>query len=320
MIGKKREYPQDILILEAVSRRFPQKRAELEKKLYRKRAGYKGETILDYHLAQIDHSEMVILHDLRIPINATHFQIDTLILTSCFILIIDSKYLAGTLIFLPEFDQMLRIQNDIEESFPDPILQAKTQVSQLRTYLKKHHYTPPPLEHLVAISNSQSIIKNPTNNREVSSRVFRSSSVAFKIPPFYQKHTNCHLTQNDLKKISRQLVKSHEPFLPDIHSMSLPFDQILQGVQCIACEVFGMDYHQGKWHCRSCGHNSADAHIQALKDYFLIFGPEITNKQFREFMKINSPSTAKRILASIDLVCTGTNKGRTYSPAKRFFD
>ncbi|MBT2685337.1 nuclease-related domain-containing protein [Bacillus sp. ISL-37] len=323
MIGKKREYPKEIMILEAIVRRFPPddfRKAEFEKKLYRKRAGYKGEKTLDYYLEQIDHSEMVILYDLRIPINSTHFQLDTLIITPYFLLIIDSKNYAGTLIFLPEFNQLIRVQNDIEEVFPDPILQTKIQASQLKAFLKKHHITPPPIENLVAISNSQAIIKNPTNDKEVSYRVFRSANVAFKIPPFYQKHTQSHLSKNEMKKIARHLIKAHEPLVPDPKSMNLPFDKIVKGGQCPACEAFGMDYRQGKWTCFSCGHKTADVHIQALRDYFLIYGPSITSKQFREFMKVRSPSTAKRLLSSMNLTFDGTTKGRTYFPGKSFFD
>lgn len=323
MIGKTREYPKEIMILEALVRRFPPddfKKAEFEKKLYRKRAGYKGEKTLDYFLEQFDHSEMVILNDLRIPINNTHFQIDTLIITTNFLLIIDSKNYAGTLIFLPEFNQLIRILNDIEEVFSDPILQTKIQASQLKAFLEKHHITPPPIEYLVAISNTQAIIKNPTNDQEVSYRVFRSTNVAFKIPPFFKKHTQSLFSKNDMRKIARHLVRAHEPLVPDPKSMNLPLDKMVQGVQCPACEEFNTDYHQGKWTCKECGHKSADAHIQALKDYFLIYGPSITSKQFRDFTKVKSPSTAKRLLSSSDLTFFGTTKGRSYSPGKRFFE
>ncbi|MBT2678936.1 NERD domain-containing protein [Bacillus sp. ISL-35] len=134
MIGKTREYPKEIMMLEAIVKRFsPEhyKKAVFEKKLYRKLAGYKGEKTLDYYISQIDHSEMLILQDLRIPINDTHFQLDTLIITPYFLLNIDSKYYAGTLTFLPEFNQLIRFHNDIEEVFADPILQARIQASQL---------------------------------------------------------------------------------------------------------------------------------------------------------------------------------------------
>ncbi|WP_079506822.1 nuclease-related domain-containing protein [Mesobacillus jeotgali] len=323
MIGKVREFPKEIMILEAIVRRFPAddyRKADFEKKLYRKLAGYKGEKTLDYHLSQIDHSEMLILQDLRIPINDTFFQLDTLIITPQFLLNIDSKNYAGTLIFLPEFNQLIRVQNDIQEVFSDPILQARIQASQLKAFLKKHHIDPPPVEYLVAISNSQALIKNPDHDPDVSYRVFRSSFVAYKIPQVYQKYPKAILSKNDMKKISRHLIKAHQPLIPDNKTMNLPLDQMIQGAQCPSCETFGMDYRQGNWTCNYCGNTSKDAHIQALKDYFLIYGPFITNRQFRELTNINSTTTANRILTSLNLVYNGTNKGRTYSPPKNFFD
>lgn len=323
MIGKTREYPKEIMILEAIVKRFPPdhyKKAVFEKKLYRKLAGYKGEKTLDYYLSQIDHSDMLILQDLRIPINDTHFQLDTLIITPYFLLNIDSKYYAGTLTFLPEFNQLIRFHNDIEEVFADPILQARIQASQLQAFLKKQHIDSPPVEYMVAISNSQAQIKNPDHDSDVSFRVFRSSNVAYKIPPLYQRYPKSFLSKNDMKKVSRHLIKAHEPLIPNYKTMDIPFDEMIQGVQCPDCEAFGMDYHQGDWTCKSCGYKSVDAHVQALKDYFLIYGPSITNKQFRNFLKIKSSSTARRILSSMELILTGTNKGRTYSPGKNFFD
>lgn len=323
MIGKEREFPREIMVLEAIVRRFPPddpKKGEFEKKLYRKLAGFKGERTLDYFLAQMDHSEMLILNDLRIPINDTHFQIDTLIITPYFFLNIDAKNFAGTLIFLPEFNQLIRIHNDVEEVFSDPILQARIQASQLKAFLRKHHIDPPPIEYFVSISNSQSLIKNPTNDPEVSYRVFRSPSVAFKISPFYQKYTRSFLAKNEMKKIARLLIKSNEPLILDPNTMNLPLDRMLKGVQCPICEEFGMTYLKGKWLCKGCGNKSADAHIQALRDYFLIYGPSITNKQFREFLMIESTSTGKRLLLSMNLHFIGINKGRIYSPAKSFFE
>jgi hypothetical protein len=323
LIGKVREFPKEIMILEAIVRRFPAddyRKTDFEKKLYRKLAGYKGEKTLDYHLSQIDHSEMLILQDLRIPINGTFFQLDTLIITPHFLLNTDSKNYAGTLIFLPEFNQLIRVQNDIEEVFSDPILQARIQASQLKAFLKKHHIDPPPVEYLVAISNSQAMIKNPDHDPDVSYRVFRSSSVAYKIPQIYQKYPKAVISKKDMKKFSRHLIKANEPLIPTYKTMDIPLNQMTQGVQCPVCEIFGMDYHQGNWTCKSCGHVSKDAHVQALKDYFLIYGPSITNRQFRDFTNIKSTTTAKRLLSSMNLLYNGTNKGRTYSPPKNFFD
>lgn len=321
MIEKTRNFPREITVLKTILRRFtlnPQLQAELESKLSRKSAGYRGEKELDYHISQFDHSKFYILHDLRIPHNNTHFQIDSLLISNTFILIIDSKNYAGTLDFYPEFNYLLQTLNGIEKVYPDPILQTRTQASQLKSFLLKHHFSPPPIEYLVSISNSQAVIRNPGNSQEVTMRVFKTPAVAYKIQSLNDKYHKQVLSTKEIKKITKLLLKSHEPYIPDILSMNLPMDQVHKGVQCPECSRIGMKKIHGNWVCKKCGHLSKDAHIDALRDFFIINGPAITSRQFCDFLNIPSIHQAKRLLSSMDLDSTGTKKGRVYKPGKNF--
>lgn len=321
LIIKNRPIPKEIRVYQAIIRRFPvnhPRKAEFENKLSRKRAGYKGEKELDYHISQIDHSKLTILHDLRIPFNGTHFQIDSLLLSNSLFIPIDSKYYAGTLEFYPEFNQMIQYLNGIEKAYLDPILQAKTQARQLKAFLKSQQFSPPPFEPLVAITYSQALIKNPTDNKEVSQRVFKSPGVFFKISPYLKKYRNEILTDQDVKKIAKLLMRKNTAYLPDLKAMNLPFDELQTGVECSSCNTLGMERIHGVWACKKCGHLSKDAHINALKDYYLIYGPSITNRQFRDFLNISSIHQSKRLLSSIDLESVGSKKGRVYTPGKNF--
>ncbi|WP_170169126.1 NERD domain-containing protein [Mesobacillus subterraneus] len=321
MIIKNRSIPKEIRVYEAIVRRFPAnhpRKAEFENKLSRKRAGYKGEKELDYHISQIDHYNLTILHDLRIPYNGTHFQIDSLLLSNSLIIPIDSKYYAGTLEFYPEFNQMIQYLNGFEKAYLDPILQAKTQARQLQAFLKSQQFSPPPFEPLVAITYSQALIKNPTQNKEVSQRVFKTPGIFYKLSPYLEKYQKEILTDQDVKKIARLLMRKNTPYLPDLKAMNPPFDELQTGVECPSCHTLGMERIHGVWGCRKCGHLSKDAHINALKDYYLIYGPSITNKQFRDFLQLSSIHQAKRLLLSMDLDSSGTKKGRVYKPGKNF--
>ncbi|CAM3887737.1 NERD domain-containing protein [Mesobacillus thioparans] len=321
MIEKYRDFPREITVLKAILRRFtlnPQLQSELESKLSRKLAGYKGERELDYHLSQFDHTRFYILHDLRIPHNKTHFQIDSLLISDTFMLIIDSKNYAGTLDFYPEFNYLLQTFNGIEKVYPDPILQTRTQASQLKSFLIKHHFSPPPIEFLVSISNSQAIIRNPGNNQDVRIRVCKTPAVAYKVQSFSDKYHNEILSVKDIRKITKLLLKSHEPYIPDIPSMNLPMDQVQTGVQCPECQQIGMKKIYGSWICGKCGHLSKDAQIDALRDFFIIFGPAITSRQFTDFLHISSIHQSKRLLSALDLDSTGCKKGRIYTPGKNF--
>lgn len=322
LIEKNRDFPREITVLKTILRRFslnPQLQSELESKLSRKLAGYKGEKELDYHLSQFDHTEFYILHDLRIPHNNTHFQIDSLLISNTFILVIDSKNYAGTLDFYPEFNYLLQTWNGIEKVYPDPILQTKTQAAQLKSFLIKHHFSRPPIEFLVSISNSQAIIRNPGNNQEVKVRVCKTPAVAYKIQSFNDRYPNEVLTIKEIRKITKLLLKSHAEYIPDISSMNLPEDQVRKGVQCPDCGHIGMNkIHGSNWVCKKCGHLSKDAHIDGLRDFFIIYGPTITSRQFSDFLNISSIHQSKRLLSALELDSTGSTKGRIYTPGKNF--
>ena len=321
MIAKNRSIPREIKIYEAIIRRFPlnhPRKAEFENKLSRKRAGYKGEKELDYHISQINHSKLTILHDLRIPFNDTHFQIDSLLISNSLIIPIDSKYYAGTLEFYPEFNQMIQYLNGIEKAYLDPILQTKTQARQLNGFLVSHHFAPLPFEPLVAITHSQAFIKNPTQNKEVSQRIFKSPGIFYKITPYLEKYQQEILSDQDMKKIVKLLLKKNTPYLPDLKALTLPYGEMRKGVECPVCTTFGMDRIHGNWVCKQCGYISKDAHVLALKDYFLIYGPSITNSHFSDFLNISSIHQAKRLLSSMNLDTIGSKKGRVYTPGKSF--
>ena len=323
MIAKTRTIPLEILIFEAVLTRMPPdhpRKTEFHTKLIKRRAGYKGERELDYHLAQLPEQDFTIIQDLRLPHKNTFFQLDNLLLGPSFFLNLESKYFSGALEFDQEFDQMIRTINDTQEAYLNPILQAKIQISRFRTWLAEHQFTPPPIEYFVTITNQQSIIKNPAHNKEVSYRVCRSARIPFKIDDIKNKYKNDVFPKKEIKKLTRLLIKSHEPLIPNMKSLNLPLADLLTGIQCPKCAAFRMERTYGTWYCKACGHTSKDAHIAAIRDYFLLFNPSITNPQLRKFLHIDSADLATRILNSMNLTVEGTTKKRIYSPPINYFN
>ncbi|MFX3623267.1 MAG: nuclease-related domain-containing protein [Ectobacillus sp.] len=135
MIVKERKKPVKIQKLEALLRRLPPqhpKQKEIEENLAKSLSGYRGEQSLDYYLSFLPPKQQLILHDLRLKENGRYFQIDTLILTKAFILIIEAKNIAGTIFFDTAFHQLIRTIDGKEEAFPDPIMQITRQKQQLQ--------------------------------------------------------------------------------------------------------------------------------------------------------------------------------------------
>ena len=60
-------------------------------------AGYYGEKSLDYHLSSLNQEKFDIYPGLRLSIRSQYFQIDSLVITTRFLLIIEIKNLKGEL-------------------------------------------------------------------------------------------------------------------------------------------------------------------------------------------------------------------------------
>jgi hypothetical protein len=323
VIAKKRTIPLEILIYDAVVRRLPDRhprKSEFESKLIRRKSGFKGEKELDYFLSQFPDEDFTFIQSLRLPHYDTHFQIDTLLLSPNFTVVMEAKNHGGEIEFNNEFDQMIQRFDGNEKVYTNPVLQAKLQTSHLDNLLSQNHFPPSPLEFFVAVSNPQTLVLNPSRSKEVAYRVCRTARIPYKIIDLKSKYKNVYWSKKDIKRITKFLLKKHEPLIPDVSAMNITFKDLNLGIQCPRCSAFGMERTHGTWFCKSCGHTSKDAHTTAIKDYFLLYGNTLTNKQLRFFLQINSDDTATHLLKSLNLTSTGTTRNRVYHPPKDFYN
>lgn len=99
---KPRDNPTHLLRMEALSRRLilNHKHKQVVDHLARSlRAGYNGEKSLDFTLGFLPKDQFHILHNVRIKDEHGYFQIDTLIASPHFALIIEVKNIYGSIIF-----------------------------------------------------------------------------------------------------------------------------------------------------------------------------------------------------------------------------
>ncbi|MFV8826553.1 nuclease-related domain-containing protein [Alkalihalobacterium sp. APHAB7] len=313
MIKKEHKIPKNIQKLEALLRRLAAdhpKRPQIEKVLAKATAGFKGEKSIDYYLSFLPEDQFHFLHGLRLLSSGTrYFQMDTLILSPRFILILEVKNITGSLFFDKTHQQLIRKVKDREEAFPDPLLQVQRQKLQLENWLKKHKYPDSiPVRTLVVISNPSTIIKEAPNQE-----VLHAQGLPDKIHQIDQSFTTDVLTFKEMKKMETTLIKKHVPLEKDILSQfSIMREDIKKGVHCPECFHIPMIRKRGKWHCKKCLNENQEAHIATLKDYCLLIHKTLTNKEAREFLNIQSDSIAKHLIYSLKLKSTGKNKGRQY--------
>ncbi|HEU5141363.1 MAG TPA: nuclease-related domain-containing protein, partial [Bacillales bacterium] len=145
MIKKERKIPLTIRKRTALLRRLPPshpKRPQIEKQLAKYNAGYRGERSIEYYLSFLPEKQYHIFHDLRLTSGDHFFQLDTLLVSPSFILILEVKNISGTLHFDNTFHQLIRTIEDRKEGFNDPLLQVEHQKTQLANWLSQHKFPP----------------------------------------------------------------------------------------------------------------------------------------------------------------------------------
>ncbi|WP_062232798.1 nuclease-related domain-containing protein [Fictibacillus sp. FJAT-27399] len=316
MIVKTRSVPLSIQKLQALLRRLPknhQKIPIIQEDLAKKMAGYRGEYSIDYPLSFVPSKDYSILHDIRLPFKEYFFQIDTLILSQRFILILEVKNIAGKLYFDQDFHQLIRTLDGKEEGFPDPILQIRRHEFQMKAWLEKHKFPELPMESLVVISNPYSQIQISPEHKHLHKIILHREALSSKISKIDHLHKKEILTEKLLKKIIRLLMKQHRESNSSIlDQFGIKRHELQKGVQCMDCNHLAMQRKHGSWFCPNCYYKCKNAHIEALKDYCYLINSTITNQEARDFLLLSSLDVTTRILRSTATKFDGVYKSTLY--------
>lgn len=320
MIIKERSYPIRATLDEILLRRLSQnhsKRQIIEADFHREDAGHRGEQALDYYLGFLPHEQYHIFQHLRLKYENWTFQMDFLLLTTNFALIIEAKNYTGTLEFDSKFNQLIQTYNEKEKGYDDPVAQVQRQQRLLAKWFEKNISYFLPIHSLVVISNPHAILKTDSNNTAILKQVCKPFKLIDKIEKLESFYPNERIDIKALKRICKLLLKHHTPEQFNIIDYyKIPKEDILTGTQCPTCRFLPMLYKRGKWYCNKCKTSSKDAHLASLDDYFLLFEPSITNSLLKEFLHLPSSDVSQKLLFSLKLPWTGNTKGRIYHQKK----
>jgi hypothetical protein len=315
MVKRELKVPYNVLqrvaLLRRSSPRHPM-RIEIVKDLKRYLKGYYGERECCHYLSFLPEDRYLIFHGLCLK-DKKDFQMDVLLLSRNFALIIEVKNISGKLIFNKGSNQVIQEYKNEKIGLPNPIYQVKRHRIQLMNWLIRNKMKMLPVEHLVVISKTSTIIETTPDNIPFFNQLIFAEALIEKILELEKKYPNQHLTGDELSFLSDTLMEAHIEKIPDIlQEYKISPSELILGVQCPCCNMI-MKYISGKWRCISCNHMSKDAHLQALHDYFLLIGTTITRKEFRTFLQMESDIKAKYLLSSLNLALTGSKRGAKYN-------
>lgn len=296
--------PLSIQVLEALVRRLSPMHPridDIKEELRITKAGYRGEQSLDYFLGALSSKKYTIFHDLRLPFTPNtepyYFQIDILLVCSTHLLILEVKNYAGTLFFDREFSQLIQTKNNIEKSFTDPISQAKRQQMLLITWLKDHKFPQVPVEFLVVICGSNTIIKSSPGYSDTKQIVIHKENLFLKLQNLESKYKVEYLPPKDSRKLSKMLLAQHTPLYPTLQEKySITKSDLLMGVSCPACFAIPMLRERNSWKCLKCEQYSTDAHLFTLHDFAILIKCNPTVSEIQDFLQLSSRYITYRLL------------------------
>nr|WP_263324835.1 nuclease-related domain-containing protein [Neobacillus sp. Marseille-Q6967] len=277
----------------------------------KRRAGHWGEIVLNIYLKELPADKYYIFHDLQLNINGTYFQIDFLLLSTIYHLIIEAKNISGTLTFDKDFKQLIRLEDG--EVFEDPRIQANRNQNLLKRFLISHGLHFAPIEQTVFFSNVKTKLQAAPGNQTDFSRVCKAREIFQKIHHFESIYHQEKLKHSQIENLCDLFLSQHSPLTINIlKEFDIAQDAIRTGVCCPSCSCLPMVYVKGKWVCLVCHKISRDAFIEGVHDYFYLIKPTITNQEFKEFFHIPNGNIAQKKLAKSGLNFSGKNKGRIY--------
>jgi rubredoxin len=247
-----------------------------------------------------------IFHDLSLS-SDTYFQIDHLLKTPHYGVVLETKNLAGSLEFRDNPPQLIQKREDGQiKYYESPVVQLERNIELFSAWLSERNIDLPLYGAIVLAYPKQHVDIPPADTKILFPNL---------VPPFIKSlpREGKGLDTSTFNWLSSELLRCHQTYIPKpvCESYQIPVSAIKPGVRCVSCGNIGMNKIPRSWHCPVCKVTNHLAHEQTLNEWFLVVKRTITNRECREFLGVDI-YTANRILNSMNLICKGTFKDRVY--------
>lgn len=273
--------------------------------------GLNGERKLDYHLRMLPSTIYSVLNDISFELRDITFQIDACIVSNHAIYLIDSKSIDGEAIFSTQLEQLTQKYKNKERNIKYPLTQLESNKFLIMQWLQERSLEGFPIYYFVSIADSTTIIKVIGDESHIATHVTFAENI-----PFYIKRQNETLEKRypngnpTLKnKIVTQMMQAYKDLKIDyFKKFKIDISDVQPGVICKKCYRLETTYLKGKWICQHCHYIDRFAYRRSLEEFFILFGPSISNKEARWFLRVPSRVTITKILQRSNLIYNRQNK------------
>lgn len=310
MFMKERVAPEMLESLPRLLHRLPKGHAAYElaaNDRYKMKAGFGGEQHVDNVIRQARWREPIhAIGDLQLADRSC--QIDTVLLTPYFAVILEVKNYTGTLSFDEKSFHMKQQTRDGQfMGFNSSITQAWNAQEELKSLFEQ-----------LAVSLSVYdcvVLPYPTTLIE-QTPVEVPFVYGYSLKRFISSlpRTGSPLSPEEMARVGQLLIECHRPFskknFQEWYRFSSP--DLKRGVLCGVCGLRGVKQSQRMFFCDNCQMPVSDGYARGLADWFDFVSPQISSVQCREFLGLKDAHAVRYLMAKMQIARRGNARGIRY--------
>ncbi|WP_390285435.1 nuclease-related domain-containing protein [Ureibacillus sp. GCM10028918] len=274
MIIKSRSEPNELVILKALRNRMNLSKTDQQNYTSLKK-GFEGELLFDLLLEKLE-CDCFVLNDLLLKTNNQTFQIDSLIIFSNVVYLLEIKNYSGNYRYKSE-----KLFQKEQTEITNPLIQLYRTESLLRQLFLKLNFNFSIQSSVIFINPEFTLYQAPLD----IPFIFPSQLNSFI------KSVNSHQSKlnEQHKKLAEHLSSLHIEHNPYQHCPPYNYQQLRKGMPCPACFSFSITITGKKCTCTSCGNTELveSAVVRNVKEFKLLFPDEkVTTSKMYEWCKI----------------------------------
>ncbi|MFT9596347.1 nuclease-related domain-containing protein [Mesobacillus sp.] len=258
MFLKNRYESEELRVLKALNSRMDL--LEKEKQYYSNlQKGFDGEVMFDGYLQRIV-IQSLILNDLLLEQNHSHFQIDSLMISQSLTYLFEVKNFEGEYYF--DGDTFKKINGT---EVKNPLLQLERNLSLLRQLFNYIGFKISIEPYLVFVNPDFTLYNAPLNRRII---------LPTNLNRFiHQLNNNKSALNNQHSRLSEQLLSSHLTKSPFTKVPKYEYSQLRKGLFCHSCGTVLEEYSGRVFMCNNCSvkENTKSALIRSVKEFNLLY-------------------------------------------------
>ncbi len=246
-----------------------------------------------------------ILKDIHIPINEnSYLQIDTLIITKKYILVLEIKNIKGKIYFQKTPKQLVRDFEGEFKAFKCPEQQLLRHLKKLQIVLNQAKINIP-IKGLIVFAYSKTQIVLPPE--------FAKITMGCDIADHIERYNELPdvISQSIFNKLLSVIALQSTEYLPNPLAQTFPLElaNIRTGLICPICHNKIINQKN----CPTCKTSSRIMQQQAIEDWFYLCKDTISNRDCVHFLELKDKYAANYILNKLKLNKVNHHRYRHYS-------